>query len=85
MNKLIDPTQGAKKVIFTCPNVISTSPPNFLMSTVHSSSVSCIPQKKATCPSGKLRTEFTSPKPKSTSPGLSDMTFFVRWMIRQIF
>ena len=27
-----------------------------------------------TCPSGKLRTEFTSP----TSPGLSDTTFFAR-------
>ena len=27
--------------------------------------------KNLTCPSGKLRTEFTSPTAKSTSPGLS--------------
>jgi len=33
------------------------------------------------CPSGKLSTEFTSPIAKSTSPGLSDMTFFARWSI----
>ena len=30
------------------------------------------------CPSGKLSTEFTSPIAKSTSPGLSDTTFFAR-------
>ena len=35
--------------------------------------------KIITCPSGKLRTEFTSPIAKSTSPGLSDSTFFARW------
>ena len=27
-----------------------------------------------------LRTEFTCPKAKSTSPGLSDTTFFARWL-----
>ena len=31
-----------------------------------------------TCPSGKLKTEFTSPIAKSTSPGLSDTTSFAR-------
>ena len=31
--------------------------------------------KYFTCPSGKLRTEFTSLIAKSTSPGLSDTTF----------
>ena len=31
-----------------------------------------------TCPSGKLRTEFTSPIATSTSPGLLDTTFFAR-------
>ena len=31
--------------------------------------------KNITCPSGKLKTEFTSPIAKSTSPGLSDTTF----------
>ena len=34
--------------------------------------------KNITCPSGKLKTEFTSPIAKSTSPGLSDTTFFAR-------
>ena len=34
--------------------------------------------KYFTCPSGKLRTEFTSPIAKSTSPGLSDASFFAR-------
>ena len=37
--------------------------------------------EKFTCPSDKLRTEFTSPKAKSTSPGLSDTTFFARWYV----
>ena len=32
--------------------------------------------KNITCPSGKLKTEFTSLIAKSTSPGLSDTTFF---------
>ena len=31
--------------------------------------------------SGKLKTEFTSLIAKSTSPGLSDMTFFARWIL----
>ena len=34
--------------------------------------------KYFTCPSGKLRTEFTSPIAKSTSPGLSETAFFAR-------
>ena len=34
--------------------------------------------KNFNCPLGKLRTEFTSPIAKSTSPGLSDTTFFAR-------
>ena len=34
-----------------------------------------------TCPSGKLKTEFTSPIAKSTSRGLSDTTFFARCLI----
>ena len=32
--------------------------------------------KNITCLSGKLKTEFTSPIAKSTSPWLSDTTFF---------
>ena len=34
--------------------------------------------KNITCLSGKLRTEFTSPIAKSTSPGLLDTAFFAR-------
>ena len=34
-----------------------------------------------TCPSGKLKTEFTSPIVKFTNPGLSDTTFFARCCI----
>ena len=37
--------------------------------------------KKITCPSGKLKTEFTSPIAKSTSPRLLDTTFFARCKI----
>ena len=32
--------------------------------------------KDITCPSGKIKTEFTSPIAKSTNPRLSDTTFF---------
>ena len=42
----------------------------------YSSSAIWIPLKNFTCPSGKLRTGFTNPVVKSTSPGLSDTTFF---------
>ena len=35
--------------------------------------------KNITCPSDKLKTDFTCPIAKSTSPGLSDTTFFARW------
>ena len=46
------------------------------------------PSKYFNCPSGKLRTESTSPKPKSTSPGLLDTsflshTFFACWYVVQ--
>ena len=37
--------------------------------------------KTITCLSGKLRREFTSPIAKSTSPRLSDTTFFARCLI----
>ena len=35
--------------------------------------------KNITCPLDKLKAEFTSPIAKSTSPWLSDTTFFARW------
>ena len=82
--------QGAKKVSFTaCPNsklylactspkVISTS-----LKKIWWAGLITVPQfefrQKNHCPSGKLRTEFTSPIVKSTSPRLSDTTFFACW------
>ena len=77
-------SQGAKKIIFTAylsgklklaftsPDVISKLISQFLC---YSNS-----SKNITCQSGKLKTEFTSPIPKSTSPGLSDTTLFARWV-----
>ena len=44
----------------------------------YSSSVIWIPYNSFACLSGKLRTEFTSPIAKSTSPGLTDTSFFAR-------
>ena len=89
-------TQGAKKVIFTAchsgklkptftsPNIISTSPKNVLMSRWFLQFFcNLISSKNFTCPWAKLITEFTSPIAKSTSPGLSDTTFFARcWTLR---
>ena len=40
--------------------------------------------QKVTCPSGKLRTEFTSSIAKSTSPGLLDTTFFACWFVKSL-
>ena len=45
----------------------------------YSTFVILILRKIFACPSGKLSTEFTSPIAKSTSPRLSDTTFFARW------
>ena len=42
-----------------------------------------MPKKNSTCPSGKLRTKITSPIAKSNSPGLSDTTFFARWLEKE--
>ena len=42
----------------------------------YSTSVILLLRKIFTCPSGELSTDFTSPIAKSTSPGLSDTTFF---------
>ena len=88
--------QGAKKVTFkachsgklkleyTSPNVIPTSPKNNFTGRndlgIPSSSVIWISQKNFSCPLIKLRTKFTSPIAKPTSPGLSDTTFFARWL-----
>ena len=79
--------QGAKKVIFTAYHsgkrkLTFTSPQNVLMSRLISQFFRNLnSSKKFTCLSGKLTTEFTSPIAKSTSPGLSASTFFVRWYV----
>ena len=45
----------------------------------YSTFVILILRKIFACPWGKLSTEFTNRIAKSTSPGLSDTTFFARW------
>ena len=70
---------GKLKLTFTSPNIISTSPKNVLMSRLISQFFCNLnSSKKFTRPSSKLITEFTSSIAKSTSPGLSDTTFFAR-------
>ena len=64
---------------FTSQNIISTSPKNVLMSRwITQFFCNLNSSKNFACLSGKLITEFTSPIAKSTSPGLSDSTFFAR-------
>ena len=77
---------GKLKLAFTSPDVISTSPKNFLTSRIdftvlllfkflknHHSRQSC-----------KLKTEFTSQIAKSTSLRLSDTTFFAHCLINKV-
>ena len=68
------------------PNIFSTSPKNVFdeQNWSHSSFFFWNFTKNFTCPLGKLRTEFTSPIAKSSSPGLSDTTFFARWLCIKI-
>ena len=87
--------QGAKKLHFTAchsgkqqlactsPQVISTSPKPFLISRIdYNPSVNYLnfPPPKSTCPWGTLK-KITSLIAKSTSPGLTDTTFFARCVI----
>ena len=68
---------GKLKLAFTSPDIISTSPKNFLTSRIDFTVLLFIEfLKHITCLSGKLKTEFTSPIAKSTNPGLSDTAFF---------
>ena len=68
---------GKLKLTFTSPNIISTIPHNVLMSRLISQFFCNLNSStNVTCPSGKLRTEFTNLIAKSTSPGLWDTTFF---------
>ena len=56
------------------------APKPFLISrTDYNPPVIWISPKNSTCPLGKLRTKITSPMAKSTSPGLSNTTFFSHW------
>ena len=56
-----------------------SAPKPFLISRIdYNPSVIWFSPKHSTCPSGKLRTKITSPIAKSTSPALSDTTFFAR-------
>ena len=75
--------QVVASINFTSPKFISTSPRNVLISRTDYTVPSVIwtAQKNFTSPSGKLRTEFTSLIAKSTSPGLSDNTFFAPWTL----
>ena len=85
--------QGAKKIIFsacqlgklmlafTSPNMISTSPKRVLMSRIDFTVLLQFEfHKKHHLPIGQVKNRiFTSPKAKSTSPRLSDTTFFALW------
>ena len=71
--------QGAKKIIFTACHSGKLKPKTFWLAELilqFSCYLNC--SKSITCLSGNLKTEFTSPIAKSTSPGLSDTTFFAR-------
>ena len=70
---------GKLKLAFTSPDVISTGPKNFCSSVIQ------IPHKTSLARrTSHLKTEFTSPIAKSTSPGLSDSTFFARWSSNRV-
>ena len=60
------------------PDVSSTSPKSWWAVLISQFFCFSNSSTNITCPSGKLKTEFTSPIAKSTSPGLSDTTFFAR-------
>jgi len=88
--------QGAKKIIFTAchsgklklaftsPDVISTSPKSFSSSRIDFTLLLLFEfLKEHHLPLGQVKTDFTSPIAKSTSPGLSDTTFFARWALKK--
>ena len=65
--------QGKLKLAFTSPDVISTSPKSFLLSRIKLliSHFFCYSNcsKNITCPSVKLKTEFTCPIANPLAPG----------------
>ena len=68
---------GKLKLAFTSPDVISTSLKGFLRCRIDFTVLLLFEFIKK----HHLRTEFSSPKTKSTSPGLSDTTFFAHCAI----
>ena len=78
--------RGGKKIKFTaCPKPrrrsFQQAPKVFWWAELISQFFCCSnSSKNITCLSGKLKTEFTSLIAESTSPGLSDTTFFARWL-----
>ena len=89
--------QGAKKIIFTAclsgklkleftsPDVISNSPKPFWQAELISQFFCYSNSSKSiTGPSSNLKTEFTCQIAKSSSPKLSDTTFFARWLIQKL-
>ena len=62
---------GKQKLAFTSPDVISTSPQNFLTRRIDFTVPRCYSNswKNMICLSGMLKTEFISLLAKSTSPG----------------
>ena len=70
---------GKLKLAFTSPDIISTSPKSFFKSRIDFTVLVLFKfLKKHHLPIGQVKTEFTSPIAKSTSPRLSDPTFFSR-------
>ena len=70
---------GKLWLAFTSPKFISTSPPKFwLAGLITQFFCDLNSSKNFSCSAGKVRTEFTISMAKSTSPGLSDSTFFAR-------
>ena len=91
----INITQGAKKILFTACHsgkleLAFTTQTSFQLAPKAFCPAELISQfffysncsKNITCPSSKLKTELTSPITKSTSPGLSDITFFARCNVK---
>ena len=70
------PWKSREILLFLPRNIRSPAKPSLISRIDYNPSVIWISPKNFTCPLGKLRTKITSPIAKSSSPGLSDMTFF---------
>ena len=72
----ICPWKSREILLFLPRNIRSPAKPSLISRIDYNPSVIWISPKNFTCPLAKLRTKITSPIAKSSSPGLSDMTFF---------